>query len=150
MTTYQTRFKFTQASLKSLPANGSNARSTDKEYSDKEISNLKLLVGKSGQKRYLVRYSIKQALKYPNQYAGSFIALLMHTGVRKMELLTAKWQDLDKAKRKLHVPMTKNGKSREVYLTDNIMKIICALPKQSNNPYIFLSMITGKHIAEPR
>lgn len=69
---------------------------------------------------------IKQALKYPNQYAGSFIALLMYTGVRKMELLTAKWQNLDK--RKLHVPMTKNGKSREVYLSDDMMKIICALP----------------------
>ena len=50
MTTHQTRFKFTQASLKALPANDSNARSTDKEYSDKEISNLKLLVGKSGAK----------------------------------------------------------------------------------------------------
>jgi len=319
MTTHQTRFKFTQASLKALPPNDSNARSTDKEYSDKEISNLKLLVGKSGQKRYLLRYSInskkrsitigkfpeidvsdarkiarkhitliasgvdpkqerenqkqmptldqffnesyfpfikqkkrsfkhdvqrytdyvskrfgstpydevkainiqrlqmdmlsgegftkayapatcnrtlallktmgqqavawgiieinqankikllkedntrtryftlnemqkiiKQALKYPNQYAGSFIALLMYTGVRKMELLTAKWQNLDKAKRKLHVPMTKNGKSREVYLSDDMMKIICALPKRPSNPYIFSSLITGKHIAEPR
>ena len=67
-----------------------------------------------------------------------------------MELLTAKWQNLDKGKRKLHIPMTKNGKSREVYLSDDMMKIICALPKQSNNPYIFSSMKTGKHIAEPR
>ncbi|MDX2369165.1 MAG: tyrosine-type recombinase/integrase, partial [Colwellia sp.] len=91
---------------------------------------------------------IKQALKYPNQYAGSFIALLMYTGVRKMELLTAKWQHLDKAKRKLYVPMTKNGNSREVYLSDDMMKVICALPKQSNNPYIFSSMVTGKHMTE--
>jgi hypothetical protein len=38
---------------------------------------------------------IKQALKYPNQYEGYFIVLLMYTGVRKMDLLTAHWQNLD-------------------------------------------------------
>lgn len=93
---------------------------------------------------------IKQALKYHNPFAGSFIALLMFTGVRKMELLTAQWQNLDKDKRKLFVPVTKTDKSRDIYLSDPMMKIICALPKCSNNPYIFSSLITGKHIAEPR
>lgn len=315
----KTSFKFTNTAIKSLPANDTDSRSTDKEYSDSEITSLKLLVGKSGKKRYLLRYRmegkkksinigrypeidvkdakaiarkhltniangidpkherdnhknmptlneffndsyllfikqnkrswekdvqrytdyvskrfgnisydevkaidiqrlqmdmlsgegftkayapatcnrtlallktmgqqavawgiieinqankikllkednvrtryftvvemqkiIKQALKYHNPFAGSFIALLMFTGVRKMELLTAKWQHLDKEKRKLLVPMTKTGKSREIYLSDNMMKIICALPKRANNPYIFSSLITGKHIAEPR
>jgi hypothetical protein len=50
----KTSFKFTNASLKAIPANDSNSRSTDKEYSDSEISSLKLLVGKSGKKRYLL------------------------------------------------------------------------------------------------
>lgn len=315
----KTSFKFTNTAIKALPANDSNSRSTDKEYSDSEISSLKILVGKSAKKRYLLRYRmegkkksinigrypeidvkdakaiarkhltniangidpkherdnhkdmptlneffnesylpfikqnkrswekdvqrytdyaskrfgntpyndlkaidiqrlqmdmlsgegftkayapatcnrtlallktmgqqavawgiieinqankikllkednvrtryftvvemqkiIKQALKYHNPFAGSFIALLLFTGVRKMELLTAKWQHLDKEKRKLLVPMTKTGKSREIYLSDNMMKIICALPKRPNNPYIFSSLITGKHISEPR
>lgn len=35
MTPHQTRFKFTQDNLKSLPANDSNVRSTNKECSDK-------------------------------------------------------------------------------------------------------------------
>ena len=58
MTTHQTRFKFTQASLKTLLANETIVRSTDKECSDKEISNLKIIEGKLGQKRYLLRYTI--------------------------------------------------------------------------------------------
>ena len=52
-------FKFTNARLKALPANDKDSRSTDQEYTDTEISNLKLLVGKTGSKRYLVRYQIK-------------------------------------------------------------------------------------------
>lgn len=53
------RFKFTNSTLKALPANDKDSRSTDQEYTDTEISNLKLLVGKTGSKRYLVRYQIK-------------------------------------------------------------------------------------------
>lgn len=55
----ETRYKFTNAKLKALPANHIDSRSTDQEYTDAEISNLKLLVGKTGNKRYLVRYQIK-------------------------------------------------------------------------------------------
>jgi len=315
----ETKFKFTNSKIKALPANTTDSRSTDQEYSDIEISNLKLLVGKTGNKRYLVRYQInskkrsinigkfpsinvndartiarkyltqvasgvdpkqdrenqklmptldeffndtylpfiqqnkkswkhdkqryndyvsnrlgnklynevtaievqrlqmdmlsgegftrvfakatcnrtlallkimgqqaiawgiieinqankikllkedntrtryftvvemqkiiKQSIKYPNIFAGTFIALLLYTGVRKMELLTAQWKHLDKIKRKLYVPMTKTGKSREIYLSDAMMKLICSLPKRENNPFIFSSLITGKHIAEPR
>ncbi|MBA6353415.1 MULTISPECIES: site-specific integrase [unclassified Colwellia] len=315
----ETRFKFTNSKLKALPANDIDSRSTDQEYTDTEVSNLKLLVGKTGSKRYLVRYQIKskkrsltigkfpdinvndarsiarkhltqvasgvdpkqerenqklmptlndyfndsylpyikqnkrswkhdlqrytdyvskrfgnkyydevsaldiqrlqmdmlsgegftkifakatcnrtlallktmgqqaiswgiievnqankikllkedntrtryftigemqkiikQALKYPNIFSGRFIALLLYTGVRKMELLTAQWKHLDKVKRKLYVPMTKSGKSREIYLSDEMMKLICELPKRESNPYIFSSLITGKHISEPR
>lgn len=67
-----------------------------------------------------------------------------------MELLTAQWKHLDKFKRKLYVPMTKSGKSRDIYLSDEMMKLICDLPKRENNTYIFSSLITGKHISEPR
>ncbi len=51
------RFKFTTAKLKSLPANESSSKSTDLEVSDTEITGLKCLSGKSGSKRFLLRYS---------------------------------------------------------------------------------------------
>lgn len=93
-----------------------------------QANKIKLLKEDNTRTRYFtlneMQKIIKQALKYPNQYAGSFIALLMYTGVIKMELLTAKRQSLDKTKRKLHIPMTNNEKSREVYLSDNMMNII--------------------------
>ncbi|WP_338381684.1 tyrosine-type recombinase/integrase [Escherichia coli] len=51
------RFRFTNQLIKSLPPNTSDARSTDAEYSDTEISGLKCLVSKGeGRKKFLLRY----------------------------------------------------------------------------------------------
>ncbi len=61
-----------------------------------------------------------------------------------MELLIAQRKHLDKIKRKLYVPMTNAGKSREIYLSDAMMKLIYSLSKRENNPYIFSSLIIGK------
>jgi integrase len=55
------RFKFTDARIKALPANPSNASSTDLEFSDfstdgSAVSGLKCLVGKTGNRRFLFRF----------------------------------------------------------------------------------------------
>lgn len=51
------RFRFTNQLIKSLPPNTSDARSTDAEYSDTEISGLKCLVSRrEGRKKFLLRY----------------------------------------------------------------------------------------------
>lgn len=54
----QKRFKFTTTKLQSLPPNDPSSRSTEAEYSDTEITGFKLLVGKSGTKKYLIRYTL--------------------------------------------------------------------------------------------
>ncbi|SGY91324.1 site-specific integrase [Moritella viscosa] len=50
------KFKFTNANLKSLPSNPTNSSSTELEVSDTEIIGLKCLSGKTGNKRFLLRY----------------------------------------------------------------------------------------------
>jgi hypothetical protein len=50
------KFKFTNANLKSLPSNSANSSSTELEVSDIEIIGLKCLSGKTGNKRFLLRY----------------------------------------------------------------------------------------------
>ena len=49
-------FKFTNANLKFLSANPTNSSSTELELSDTEIIGLKCLSGKTGNKRFLLRY----------------------------------------------------------------------------------------------
>lgn len=50
------RFRFTSSVIAALPAHSARSRSTESEYSDIQISGLKLLSGKSGSKRFLLRY----------------------------------------------------------------------------------------------
>ena len=55
----QKKFKFTTALLKSLPPNDRKSKSTETEYSDTEITGFKCLCGKSGSKRFLLRYTFQ-------------------------------------------------------------------------------------------
>ena len=54
-----TKFKFTQKSIEALPPHAKDSRSTDQEYSDSQVSGLKLLVGKNGNKKFLFRYTLR-------------------------------------------------------------------------------------------
>lgn len=50
------RFKFTTSALNSIPANPKDSPSTELEFSDTEVVGLKCLSGKTGSKRFLLRY----------------------------------------------------------------------------------------------
>ncbi len=57
------KFKFTNERIKALPANPPNAKGTDLEVSDTEVIGLKCFSGKSGNKRWLLRYSTNSGRK---------------------------------------------------------------------------------------
>jgi len=52
----KTKFKFSTANLKSIPPKDKSSASTEKGCSDIELTGLKLLSGKNGSKRSLLRY----------------------------------------------------------------------------------------------
>lgn len=87
---------------------------------------------------------------YPNKYAGSLIALLLLTGARRNELQQAKWEYLDVNAQILYVPNTKNGKPREIYLSDEAMYWLNRLERDVGNPYIFARKGSVKPISAPR
>ncbi|WP_444998439.1 tyrosine-type recombinase/integrase [Aliikangiella sp. IMCC44359] len=55
----QKKFYFTNAKLKALKPHDPNSPSTELEISDSKITGLKLLVGKTGNKRFLLRYTFQ-------------------------------------------------------------------------------------------
>lgn len=96
---------------------------------------------------------IEVALQDRNQAAGSFIAMLYLTGARKSEVLLAKWEHVNWEDKTLFVPLTKNGKSRIIYLSTLAIDILEKLPRIAGNPYVFASQhirCQGKPIGEPR
>ncbi|MGB0468851.1 MAG: Arm DNA-binding domain-containing protein [Pontibacterium sp.] len=51
-----TKFKFTDARIRALLSKPATVKSTELEYSDTELTGLKCLSEKSGNKRFLLRY----------------------------------------------------------------------------------------------
>lgn len=90
---------------------------------------------------------------YPNKEAGSLIALLLLTGARRNELQQAKWSHLNLEEGILFVPLTKSGKPREIYLSEEARHWITRLlpPINPQSPFIFARRHQiDKPIAAPR
>jgi integrase len=56
----------------------------------------------------------------------------MATGMRRSEILRAKWVDIDREKRTLHIPETKNGHPRTIPLSSEALGIIDGLTPRSD------------------
>ena len=57
------------------------------------------------------------------------IEFAIETGMRRGEIVNARWADLDCDKCTLHIPITKNGSSRTIPMTDKAMQIVQGLAK---------------------
>ena len=104
--------------------------------------------------RFLNVHEVKRLLKacreYSNKTITGYIALLALSGLRCSEVSNIKVKDVDITKRVIHIPMTKNGKSRSIYLTDPMLAFIGRVPLKTDNPYLFAGKVKGKPLGSVR
>jgi integrase len=104
--------------------------------------------------RFLNVHEVKRLLKacreYSNRTIAGYIALLALSGLRCSEVANIKVKDVDIAKRIIHIPITKNGKARSVYLTDPMLAFIGRVPLKVDNPYLFAGRVKGKPLGSTR
>lgn len=81
-----------------------------------------------------------------NIYVKAALWLYLLTGVRKTELLTAKWEDVDFYRLELCLPETKAGRVHYVPLSNAALTILKRLPRDEGNPYIFPGKLSGHHL----
>jgi len=72
------------------------------------------------------------------------VPMLILTGARKREVLDAKWQDFDLARRIWRIPMSKSGKSRHVPLGDGAMTVLSTMPRSMKCEWAFANPKTNK------
>jgi integrase len=68
--------------------------------------------------------------------------MLIYTGARRREVLTARWSDINVDLRLWRIPETKAGKPRHVPLADGAVSLLSKLPKTSD--WVFANPLTGK------
>ena len=71
-----------------------------------------------------------------NPQLKSIVGLLLLTGARKTELLTARWEHVDLERKAWFIPTTKTGKPRHVPLSRAAVDIIAALPRFRDCPWL--------------
>ena len=82
----------------------------------------------------------------PNVYARYALWMYLLTGLRKSELLSRQWSDIDWDRKELCISDTKNGSPHYLPLSSAAQQILAQLPKQQGNPYLFPGAIAGRQI----
>ncbi len=100
--------------------------------------------------RWLTHNELPQLIEAVDQeqnlYARIAIWLYLLTGVRKSELLTAKWTDIDFERKELRLNDTKAGRVHYVPLSEAAIDLLSRVPRLEENPYIIPGSIKGKHM----
>jgi integrase len=79
-----------------------------------------------------------------NEYARHGLWLLLLLGLRSIELLKAKWTDIDWDMGTLFVGLTKNGEPLLAPLGDAAMERLKMIPRIANNPYVICGHKRGR------
>lgn len=82
-----------------------------------------------------------------NEFASHAIWLLLLTGIRRSEMLAAKWEDINWEHRTLYIGKTKNGDSVLAPLSRAALARLKAIPQLKDNPYIICGRLPGKPLA---
>ena len=83
----------------------------------------------------------------PNEYAGHAFWLLLLTGIRRNEVLGAKWADIDWDNRTLFIGKTKNGEPVLTPLSRAAIVRLKMIPRLADNSYIICGAIPGQPLA---
>lgn len=84
------------------------------------------------------------AAQSANPQLRAIVQLLMLTGARKSELLTAEWRNVDLERKAWFIPDSQTGKSRHVPLSRAAVSVIEGLPRFDGCPYLLPNPKTRK------
>ena len=79
-------------------------------------------------------------------YVRAALWLYILTGMRKSELLSARWDQIDWGREVFRLPRTKSGRAHEVPLPPTAINILKTLPRVEGNVHIFPGRKPGSHI----
>jgi integrase len=82
----------------------------------------------------------------PNTKARLAFLLYLLTGVRKSELLTCRWKDIDFNRAELRLGDTKAGRIHYVPLSPPAIKLLEMAPREADNPYVLPGNDPDKHL----
>lgn len=108
------------------------------EYATKNpVKKIKFKKENNSRTRFLEKEELQELLKHCHPVLRSIVLVAVNTGMRRDEIRTLKWRDVDVLRGFATLYKTKNGEGRNVPLNRTAKEAIMAVPKHPNSPYIF-------------
>jgi integrase len=73
----------------------------------------------------------------------AYFSLILHTCLRRNELLKIQWSQIDFYSKLLTLPDSKSGRPHYLPLTKQALEIFSSIPRVENNPYVFCGKVAG-------
>lgn len=99
---------------------------------------VKLLKEPSGRIRYLKPEEVNALLDECADHIKPIVVVAINTGMRKSEILSLKWRDVDLENKKITIINTKNNESRVIPINKTLYNELAPLLKNSKSEYVLL------------
>jgi integrase len=91
----------------------------------------------AGRTKYLTPGELKAAIEAAPEWMRATMAFAACTGVRRGEMLSLQWMDVDMANRRLYLRETKNGVLRILPLSEFALRVLRSLPEGAGGDTVF-------------
>lgn len=92
---------------------------------------------------------IAAVLADESETVRDYVLMSLYTGVRKANVLAARWDQISLEARVWRIPMTKNGTAQEIPLLDAEIEILSRRQAAARSPWVFPSESASGHFSNP-
>lgn len=101
------------------------------------VRGIRLLREAALPERILTREEITKVLAVCSDYFKPIVLTALHTGMRKMEILTLKWAQVDLETRVITILFSKSGRIRKIPINAILYDVLTGLKEKSASEYVF-------------
>ena len=101
------------------------------------VVKVKLFPENNGRTQFLEKEEIVRLIEACDSRLKPIIIVAINTGMRKSEILTLKWHDIDFERGIIYLLKTKNNERREIPMNEAVKTAIVGVRKHPSSPYIF-------------
>lgn len=112
----------------------------------KRVRKVKLLRDDSKRLRYLSKEECQSLINTCDAHIKPIVITALNTGMRKGEILSLKWDNLDLKHGFILLDTTKNGERREIPVNNTLRQSLQAITRRLDSPYVFYHVTGNRYL----
>jgi integrase len=110
----------------------------------KRVRRVKMLTENNKRLRYISQEECQSLLSSCNEHLKPIVITALNTGMRKEEVLSLTWDQVDLRHGFILLEKTKNGERRELPINETLSRTLKSLTRRIDIPYVFYDPAKGK------